>query len=330
MERAPLVFVPYVSFSPGKVAFYSRVEGFSRAKKPSFIKVLEANETIIEPWVPTGNRHLDAQMTDYINAEIGYQNLRLNKSTGLLSKAAKNRLLNGINWLYVLSDEKKIYPDKEKSKTFKISMITLSLSAKQMHTDKEIKSEMLSALIEKLKYNHGLKSYVWRAEIQSKSTGNIHFHIISNVYVNHMELRKYWNDIQRRFGYIDQFNLNNPSAKDYDNPNSTDVHSAKNIRDLVKYLAKYMCKAPSELERNIEGRQWFLSSNLSKIKPLAYQEDNELVNEVAQFGKKAKMFKPNEYVTVLYANIFTSDLAKYPSLDYVKKQAFLLHHGNVN
>lgn len=250
-----------------------------------------------------------------------------------ISLSAKKRIINAVNWFYILSKDKdfQYMPTKGKNKglkckgKFRLNMITLTLCADELHDDKYIKSEMLEAFIRKLKDKHGLKTYIWRAEIQEKKTQRIHFHITTNIYVPHELCRKYWNSIQKKHGYIDAYIKNGGN----ENPNGTDVHSVRKVRKLAAYICKYMAKDTSKGMREIQGRQWYLSSNLSKIDPILiegsdYQLENELVSLV---GDK---WKHLDYASIAYIDIFTKDLTNYPTLKYLKEKAITDYSPLIN
>jgi hypothetical protein len=129
-----------------------------------------------------------------------------------------------------------------------------------------------------MKYHHSLWAYVWKAE--SQDNGNIHFHIVTNIFIDHKIIREAWNRIIEKFGYIEAYSskmiakfangfifdntqkwINKKTGKEaiaprsvqlqrmkqgsqsgWRNPNSTDVHAIKKVSNLGGYLATYMGK----------------------------------------------------------------------------------------
>lgn len=81
--------------------------------------------------------------------------------------------------------------------------LTLTLSSKQIHDDNTIKRELLNPFIIWLKEEKKAKNYFWRAEPQKN--GNIHFHIITDIFINANELNTKWNKLQNKLGYIDRY-----------------------------------------------------------------------------------------------------------------------------
>jgi len=240
--------------------------------------------------------------------ENSLKNLEDNRTKEQISKAAKKRIRTAINWLYALSEDKKVKnPTTGKYYTFRLNFITLTLSAPQKHDDEYIKKYMLNRFLEVMRHEYNMKSYVWKAEAQEN--GNIHFHITSNRYIDYQRLRDIWNNIQEKHGYIDQYFATN-GHKD---PNSTDIHSIRKVRNLAAYLATYMTKNPTY--RTIQGRQWYLSNNLSKVKGWTEVADQGISDEVTTLiDQKDTMFKEYDYSSVLYADVFNVDPAEYPRI----------------
>ena len=204
---------------------------------------------------------------------------RQNTPDGIMSVRAKKRINNAIKWLLFMSREKKQYSrDQKKWIKFRITFITLTLASDQRHPDQEIKSRLLNSMLTEMRRDFGMIHYVWRAEKQVN--GNIHFPVLTNVFIPHSTLRKKWNRIQDKLGYVkayskemqscrsfgDYYNkyINQGSysqlmrryllgkATNWHNPNSTDIHSVKKVRNLPAYLSKYLCKASQDNYGKVE------------------------------------------------------------------------------
>lgn len=225
---------------------------------------------------------------------IGIQNEAgkpANETGGKISLNAKKRIMNAVNWLYYLSKEK-ITKKGQYFFKFRINLITLTLPSAQAHPDKFIKNELLNEFLEWMRYN-GAKSYIWKAEPQKN--GNIHFHITTNKFLHWQKIRDKWNKICGKHGYIEPF------YKQYGhiNPNSTDVHSIKKVKKLAAYIAKYLTKE-SEI-RPIEGRIWFLSTNLSAIKaPVIEETEAARAHFSLLQGLKSSWVKFYDYAAVMF------------------------------
>ena len=202
-----------------------------------------------------------------------------NKVKGELSAKAVRRLKQCINWLVYLSKPKRIYM-KELNKyfTFKINFITLTLSSAQCHSDREIKRRLLEPFLKVMRNKWKVVNYVWKAETQAN--GNIHFHITADKFIHHAELRLVWNTIQENLGYVSRSNIADP--------NSTDIHAVKQVRNLAAYISKYISKNDST-RRKIEGKIWDCNRALKSISVKSRREDvmklveQQIVNQGGEY-----------------------------------------------
>lgn len=216
-------------------------------------------------------------------------NLRSNDARGKISKKARLNIQTGIDWLVSAAREKEIIRSSDNTRfKFKVNFITLTLPASQFyeteggekrlrHSDQVIKSNVLAPFLDVMRRDYSMKNYLWRAEAQSN--GNIHFHLLTDVFIHYEALRRLWNDCLERLGYISRFE----SVHGHRNPNSTDVHSVRKIRKLGAYLTKYMAKDGKG--RAIAGRQWFLSVSLSRIGSLKIFFD-DVAGEVSEVVRR--------------------------------------------
>lgn len=149
-------------------------------------------------------------------------------------------------------------------KTPYLTFVTLTLPAKQMHGDNEIKRKCLTPFIQTLQRKFNVWHYFWRAEAQKN--GNIHFHLIIDSYIDHGKLRLEWNTCINKLQYVDRFQ----KSFQHNNPNSTDIHSFRNINSPASYVIKYCTKTdnPDSTDyRKIEGRIHGCSDDLRNLKP---------------------------------------------------------------
>jgi hypothetical protein len=174
-----------------------------------------------------------------------------------------------------------------------LTFVTLTLSAPQIHTDNEIKRELLNHFLIKAKRNYGLKNYLWVAEKQKN--GNIHFHIVFDRPVAWQDIQEDWNAVQENLGYISRFY----NTYLHITPNSTDIHSLQNIRNVSGYMIKYMTKG-NTIKAKQEGRIWGCSRQLGELKYFGDMIDstyfnvfNKLLSD--EFTKKMEF----EYCTLI-------------------------------
>lgn len=265
---------------------------------------------------------------------------------GLVSKKANARIKNAIDWLLAITRDKELSNVKtSKNYTWRVNFITLTLSSKQMHSDKIIKEQLLNQFLVEIRKKYGCRNYLWRAEAQAN--GNIHFHVITDVFIPWRALRTDWNRIQNKLGYVDRFR--DKSGKD--DPNSTDIHSVAKIKNLSAYLAKYCGKnskgyvvlatqaspfAPTfapfknkshyppkngaKIYRQIHGNLWGLSQQLSKFKSAKDVIDSEIEQEVEfvqrEYPELVKWFDFARVYLLNYNQAIEIGLRRIPKLLY--------------
>ena len=138
--------------------------------------------------------------------------------SGELTESARKKLKSACEILFALARTKKVKSIRTgREFKFKIACITLTLSSKQgQHTDREIKKELLEPFLRHFR-KRGLYNYIWKAERQLN--GNVHFHILTDCYLEKGSIRDYWNKLQEKLGFITEFH----SKYHHRSPNSTDV-----------------------------------------------------------------------------------------------------------
>lgn len=272
--------------------------------------------TMYHTWIGTRKKYGDEIVEERKKMERD-TNLRNNLPNGVLSEKAKKRIENALKWLLFMSKEKKIYHRPiHKFVKFKICFVTVTLASKQRHDDKIIKSQLLNQLLTELRQQYNMKHYIWRAEKQAN--GNIHFHILTNVFIQQDSLCKMWNRIQNKLGYVDEYSRRMRSeissfsdyynafidsgtytqlqqryikgkACNWNNPNSTDIHSVRKVKNIAAYLMKYFTKSTQQTgakdvdksqESIILGKIWGLSESLSKLKTITTGIGSELNTEL--------------------------------------------------
>jgi hypothetical protein len=247
---------------------------------------------------------------------------------GYLSLNAKRKLNKAIEYLLYLSAEKKVYNRlTRKTFNFKVAFITLTLSSEQMHSDNEIRKKLLNQMLVEFRKYYNVKNYVWRAEKQKN--GNIHFHIIIDRFIPWWELRNRWNRIQNKLGYVDRFKerirmQKRVTKEKYNNPNSVDIHSLYRVRNIKKYLSKYLSKNVknanelTEEEKSkllVKGRLWGANQELSNVKGARVLVDREIESELIKLIESDNSKVLNEdYYSIIFIDITKLSKKDYPNL----------------
>lgn len=312
------------------------VEKVAVRDKRNFRHSIQLPYVSIKPNYLTSYIHFDNTSSQSFNDSEPLVRPTSNKTHGLMSIKANRRVRLAIDWMCLLSKDKHVMSERTgRNFTFKLNFITLTLASKQKHSDNEIKSKLLNQFLIELRQVYGCERYLWRAE--SQRNGNIHFHICSDTFIPWRALRTRWNRIQEKFGYVSRFT---ESCGKVD-PNSTDVHSIISIKNLPSYLSKYCSKnakgytvmaslaseSPFRPEswltykhpvfrphahfyRQIHGRLWGLSQNLSKLKSCRKEISEEMHRELETLRAKCPdRVKFKDYIGVYLFDVF--ELAKH-------------------
>lgn len=302
-------------------------------------KICTYNEIHWDPYAPTKRKLYLEDGTIISNYDRIKDSDRQTK--GKISINARRKISKAVDYLLLMSKpQSQMSHPRGKQIQFCLAFITLTLPSKQIHTDNEIKSQCLNQFLIELKTRHRVSHYVWRAEKQKN--GNIHFHIIVNKFINWNELRNRWNRIINKLGYIDRYQENQKAfhstgftfrpelsktwdyehqlkaykegaRHDFRNPNSTDVHSIKKIRNLKNYVTKYMTKNEDD-KQNLQqpdtdhaeqiGRLWGCDTDLSDIKGAQLVIDNEISTALGEVIKIVNPHKFNDtYFSVYYIDV---------------------------
>lgn len=219
-----------------------------------------------------------------------------------LSDNAFRTLRKRIGWLYYLAKPRyvKTYNGKEIF-SFKCAFITLTIPSKQKECTKEFTELYLNQFLTEIRQRTGMRNYVWRLEFQKN--GNVHYHLVTDTYLDFFFCKSIWNRILSKGGYISDFQSKfkgltlsqyrqkvdsnhekdfNIIAKQYakgcsenwENPNSVDVKNVSNGKSISFYISKYFNKSDeggtdrNELDtfdNSKNMRLWFCSRGLSKL-----------------------------------------------------------------
>ncbi len=253
--------IPYYSLTPSQITLFERpdITRFS-VKQISTFENLKDNENKYQE-LSTHSRKRIKRSIDFL--------LYITKNKSILGQQFKSKYIE----TEIVKDTGELHKNKI---NFKLTFITLTLSAKQHNTDEEIKSKLLNNFLTTARRSWKMKDYIWKAEKQEN--GNIHFHILTNVYIKHLDIRKVWNSIQNKsgFNYVDIYSKNMqeffkngfksfPNDKrtkekqlavyeenkliNWTNPNSTDIHALYKIRNISAYMSKYLAKSVTKTDR---------------------------------------------------------------------------------
>ena len=189
---------------------------------------------------------------------------------------------------------------KKRSKFIKMSFLTLSLCAAQLHSDNEIKRCCLQPFLAELKRVYGLQNYVWTAE--SQQNGNIHFHIVLDKHIRKELVRKIWLLHLETLGYWKRSIIKNPPC--------THIEGVSSYRGVACYVSKYIAKAEAT-GRKINGRLWGCSTELEAIVPMILSDE-----EMSIFDEEIRR-ATTMYIEEEYFNVSLLDIADCETLNWL-------------
>lgn len=230
----------------------------TRFKKEYTAPVFIAQDIYIKPnyivSIPQYSKENKGLSLEFIKNQ---DNLLNNETNGKLSRKAVQGLKNAINWLCISAKQKNVFRKKtqkvvkangqnetvnvaEKWFKFKVNFVTLTLpDTEKPILSKDLQKNLLNPFLTYMRKYHGLKNYVWRLEFQAN--GKLHVHLTTDSFLHLKIIKDSWNRLLNDNGYLDLFYRKNGHL----DPNSTDVHATKNIKNIAAYLAKYMSKKNS-------------------------------------------------------------------------------------
>lgn len=287
----------------------------------------------------TGNRGRRSQ-TPHKNSAANLRNVRYN---GFMSKATKRKCSSMLEaWIYTLGYTHTGNDSTDYRSSTKLQFVTLTLSADQMHSDQELRRILFTPFIQDLKRFHTVYHYFWKAEKADNS--RLHFHVLISSRIPHSDLRKLWNKHQDNCGYIEQYRkdrknwhrygfrldkrrikhwpankqiaaYNRGKSENWSNPNSTDIHSLRQVRSAHAYIVKYCLKSTDK--NKVAGRIWGCSDSLRDLvftsRPMGLVEQLDLNRLIAK--TKAESFC-GDHFSVTFNFTSTQLQLHAPSLFY--------------
>lgn len=210
------------------------------------------------------------QYQEYVFERSGRERLKLQNHmkdirenygtySGTMTKGAKKRLTKAVSLLVQSSKSRIIYnPVSRSYHQFKLSFLTLTIPECDIKPDaKFCNKRLLEPMLRVLRRRHGLKSYIWKLELQKN--GMVHYHISTDLFINHSDLKNEWNNILRRNNMLDDFGKRTGKT----DPNSTDIKSVKQVKNFEAYLIKYIAKDEQNKDK-VNSKIWDCSLNLKK------------------------------------------------------------------
>lgn len=212
-------------------------------------------------------------------AKVNFEKKEYN---GYMSRATKSYITKILdNWFLTVRhfNIHMALPAKQRQK--QMVFFTLTLPSKQIHTDNEIKRQVLNKFIIICQRKGLFEQWFWRAEKQKN--GNIHFHFLIDSYFDKKQLQTVWNECLEPLGYINEFE----KRYNHRNPPTTQIQVVPSGQNIIDYVIKYVGK--NEGTDKVLGRIWGMSDKLRNLK--SYVEDiadtdEKLINDYIEQDSK--------------------------------------------
>lgn len=189
--------------------------------------------------------------------------------SGTLTDGCKKRLTRAIDILCQTIKVQEFYsPVAMRVIKHKLSFITLTISSGTNITAKEAYHKAFKHFLQWLRRTEKVTTYVWKCEVQQR--GQIHYHITTPSYIHYQSIRDKWNNLQRQNGWLEEY----ATKHGHYDPNSTDIHAIKKVRNLSTYLIKEFIKAIQNPQT--DGKVWDCSANLKKYQYYRLVETHDI------------------------------------------------------
>ena len=163
--------------------------------------------------------------------------------SGRLTQGARKRLARAVTLLCQAVKPKWVRnPLTGQYHYHKLSFVTLTVPTVKMLSAKQAYKLLLAPFLDWLRKTKGVTTYIWKAELTER--GQIHYHLTTPDFIPWDEIRRVWNRQLHDAGLLDEY------AKQHGhfNPNSTDIHETRQVKNMSNYLIK-------ELGKNINARR---------------------------------------------------------------------------
>lgn len=213
-----------------------------------------------------------------LQSEINFEKKTFN---GYMSKQTKSYITKILDlWYQSCKYWNRYYSKSNQASKKKLTFLTLTLPAVQIHTDNEIKRNILNHFIIACQRTGIFDYYFWRAEKQKN--GNIHFHLLVDKFIDMVKLQELWCKCLEPYGYIKAYQDVYGSKL----PPCTHIAEIPENQNIIDYVVKYVGK--NECETKVEGRIWGMSDKLRDLIAPKELVDNEMMKRIDKYVNEDK------------------------------------------
>jgi hypothetical protein len=197
------------------------------------------------------------------------------------------------------------YHFKNKFHKRKPTFITLTTN-NQTYSDKMFYKNCFCRFLQEIKRKYNIKLYIWKSEVQKN--GNIHYHLLLDKYLFHLDARKIWFKILSENKQItNDIQLNTASRIIW-------IVPCKNITNFYYYFKQYCKKSLNDdkilinkhdketIIRNITTKEYGCSDEIRNIQTSFNIDDMQLIKDIItnSLDKIDIKSKKNKIVSTFY------------------------------
>jgi hypothetical protein len=251
--------------------------------------------------------------------------------SGTITDSTRKRIETAVDIFLQLAPKRRIYnPITDKHQDFQLSFITLTVSAhnpvpaSEGHKALKVWLQHFKRPWHRRKMSEPIFTYLWKCELQKR--GQIHYHLTTNSFLHLVEIRRVWNDLQKARGWLDDYHRQTGKW----DANSTDVHSVYRVKDVRRYLSKYIAKqqyevSPADPEAGfpalwvpvtLDAKVWGCSEDLKGKKRFSEKLD-KWTHISIESGKMSGMLKEYETEHCKFLDVKTKE---FQTVDFLSTQ----------
>lgn len=182
-------------------------------------------------------------------------------------------------------------PDKKKD-THLCTFLTLTLPAKQTHTDVELSKFAINPFLTYARKVWKVKYFIWKKELQKN--GNLHYHLVTDRYIDAEYLRREWNRLLNRgevpgcstpFDYVDRYTARMKALY----KNGFDDNAVLKFLDKSPYVAQQTADDVKAFEKKagrevcgLEYEQIFMRNKFAELERYRKAYNNEIKKDAAE------------------------------------------------
>ena len=226
-----------------------------------------------------------------MNNRKTWQKTDLHKTAyqGKVTPGVRKRLTKAVNLLLQMVKPTWIKNEVTgKIQYHNISFITLKITDAENITGRMAYDNCFSHFLDWLTRTHGTKLYVWKVEKEKR--GQVHYHITTPDFIDYRLIRKTWNNLLRKAGYLDAY----AQEHGHYDANSTDIHEVRHVTNLGPYLVKALADSIEAAEKIKKTRCGKTDQTIGA--EMAKDEQNETATDGKIWGC-SELLSAAKYVT---------------------------------